>query len=274
MRVTQGVGEYQIMRSKFRFWASLATACAGLFTLPACTEQAPPQAALPPPPKPAPIPARPTPPFGASDSTLIPALTSTGVRQTVNANLNSAETTWNLRSGMNVAALNCLSSDHAPILQAYSAMLQKHKHQFAAANTSLETQFRKQHGSSYKRVRDSHMTRVYNYFAMPPARARMCDAALQVSQAYLAAPPADINHYAATALPQLEAAFEGFFREFEAYRSNVAAWDAKYGAQYGASQRSYASSGTYAAAGTQSAAVGPVIQGQATPATNATVIGN
>lgn len=262
------------MKFSCRTWVSTAAAAAAVSLLPACTEQAPPpQAALPPPPaKPQPIPARPTPPFGASDSTLIPAMAN-GVRMTPNANLNTAETTWNLRSGMNVAALNCLAPQHAPILTAYSAMLDRHRKQFAATNNALESQFRKQYGASYKRVRDSHMTKVYNYFSMPPARARLCDAALAISQAYLEARPSDIDGYAATALPKLESAFEGFFQEFEAYRTNVAAWDAQYGARYGSVARSYASSGAYSATAAQGAAAQPVIQGQPTPATNATVIG-
>lgn len=259
------------MKFTCRTWVNMTAVVAGLSLLPACTEQAPPQVALPAPPKVQPIPARPTPPFGASQSMVIPAVSSTGVRMTPNANLNAAETTWNFRSGMNVAALNCLSPRHAPILTAYSTMLSKHKKQFSATNRALDSQFRKQYGRTYKRVRDGHMTKVYNYFSLPPARARMCDAALNLANSYLAAPASNIDSYAAVALPKLEGAFEGFYSEFEAYRTNVAVWDAKYGAnKYGA--RSYASSGAYPAANSQGTASRPVIQGQATPATGATVI--
>lgn len=259
------------MKFTCRTWVNMVAAAATLSLLPACTDQTRPQVAMPAP-KPQPVPARPMPPFGASQNMVIPAVGGHGVRMTVNASLNTAETTWNLRSGMNVAALNCLSSRHAPILAAYSSMLKRHRTQFSSTNRALDSQFRKQYGTTYKRVRDGHMTKVYNYFSLPPVRARLCDAALDLSNAYMVAPPTDIDSYAAVALPKLEAAFEGFYREFEAYRTNVAAWDAKYGARYGYTQRSYASSGSYLPSGSQSAVSRPVIQGQATPATNAAVI--
>ena len=72
------------------------------------------------------------------------------------------------------------------------------------------------------------MTKVYNYFALPPAQDGFCAAAVRLSQAYLLAPPEDLDLYAAGALPQLEAPFLQFFADYEAYRLAAAAWDARY----------------------------------------------
>lgn len=83
------------------------------------------------------------------------------------------------------------------------------------------------------------MTVVYNYFAMPPARAEFCQAALQVAAAQAAMPKADAAALAAANFVQFEVPFENFFTAYEQYQRDSAAWDARYGARYGASQPGY-----------------------------------
>jgi len=172
----------------------------------------------------------------------IPPLGADGVRQTVNAGLNPDETLWHFRSAWNVAALNCLDPEHEkPILDGYGAFLRQNQRKLAAANTALDAQFRREYPTRNDAVkaRETFMTQVYNYFALPPARADFCNVALSVSNEYLAAQPEDIGQFAAARLQQMDAAFETFFRAYEQYRIDSAAWDARYGAQYGASQPGY-----------------------------------
>jgi hypothetical protein len=172
---------------------------------------------------------RPEPPNDAAPQTPIPPVGFDGTRQTVNANLSTAQTTWNLRSGLNVAALNCLDPEHALILNAYTVLLKAHEKHLTATNRALDAEFRATYGTNSRDIRDQYMTRVYNYFALPPAQDAFCDAALQISRNYLTAPPADLDVYAANTLPQLEAAFVQFFDAFENYRVAAAEWDARYG---------------------------------------------
>ena len=53
------------------------------------------------------------------------------------------------------------------------------------------------------------------------------------------APPSDLSAFAAATLPRFEAVYLDFFNAYDRYRAESAAWDAKYGAQYGASQPGY-----------------------------------
>src|SRR5690606_40258598 len=116
-----------------------------------------------------------------------------------------------------------------------------HRKVLAATNTALEQRFRKQVGSRSEalKAREAFMTQVYNYFALPPNRGSLCSVALTAANEYLAATPDNPKAFAAMHLPRFETAFEGFFSAYEQYRIDSAAWDAKWGAQYGASQPGY-----------------------------------
>jgi hypothetical protein len=169
-----------------------------------------------------------------------PGLDTFGIRQTVNANLTPAQKTWNLRSALNVAALNCLEPQYLAITDNYKAFLKTHLKGLAATNRALDAEFRAKFGPTYRDSRDVYMTQVYNYFALPPTLPRFCQAALGVSNDLMLVAPADLDTFAAAALPRLEVVFEDFFKAFEQYRIDVAQWDAQYGAQYGTTSAGYA----------------------------------
>ncbi|RKF21218.1 hypothetical protein D6851_09945 [Altericroceibacterium spongiae] len=181
--------------------------------------------------------------------------------------------TWNMRSGFNVAALNCNELQYQPILKAYSKMLEDHKKRLSSTNRALDAQYREKYGRSYKSEREDYMTKVYNYFALPPAHKYFCEAALAAANNYLLMEPDDIDSYAATTLVQFEAAFEEFYTDYENYRVAVQSWDARYGAEYGASQPGYVSadilSGDKGQEAASSGAAAPVREGSLTPVVGA-----
>jgi len=199
---------------------------AGLSLLAACATPAPPPPAMP---------SRPLPPMGASPSMVVPMIAADGVRQTINANISQAQTTWNVRSAFNVAALNCLSPQHAGILENYKAFLTNFDKQLDKANSTVEAEFREQMGDrrAGRTEFDSYMTKVYNYFTLPPAKAAFCDAALELSNESVLVAPADLDSFSTRAMVRFEGVFEDFFRAFERYQTNVATWDRLYGAPAG-----------------------------------------
>ena len=80
------------------------------------------------------------------------------------------------------------------------------------------------------------MTSVYNFFALPPARARFCSAALDIANRHNIAPPDNPVGFAMDNFAVLEQPFELFFQEYEQYQRDSAAWDEKYGDLFGPSQ--------------------------------------
>jgi hypothetical protein len=159
----------------------------------------------------------------------IPMVATTGVRQTVNANISSAQTTWNLRSALNVAALNCQEPEYTGLVDNYGAFLKRNAKQLSTTNRALTSEFRERYGATYRDQQDTYMTQVYNYFALPPAKNEFCDVSFAISNEALQVVPADLETFAATALPRIEGVFEDFFRSYEQYRVNLQAWNSQYG---------------------------------------------
>lgn len=195
----------------------------------------------PPPPKVERIPPRPIPPGGASYTMSIPPLGIDGQRLTVNRGLSDDELVWHFRSAWNVAALNCTAPQYQPITDAYGTYISTHGRALSQVNSRIDKVYRGQHSTSRAaiRAREEKMTSVYNFFALPPARTEFCLAALNLANYAASIPGYDPIEFAKANFTQLETPFNNFFLAYEQYQRDSAAWDAMYGAQYGASQPGY-----------------------------------
>ncbi len=203
---------------------------AGLTALAALSACGPkgPAVSAPPPPVAVVIPPQPMPPRGAAPTLVPPPLNAFGVRQTVNTAVSPAQTTWNLRSAYNVAALNCLEPKHEQIVINYRAFLKTQAKPLTAANKAVDQEFKAKHGARFIPPREAYMTQVYNYFALPPTLPSFCDAALAMSIEAATVKPADLGTFSARSLPNIEQVFLQFYRSYDQYRVDLAAWQAKY----------------------------------------------
>lgn len=210
-----------------------AVIAASLLILAGAADAKPKKVPLPPPPPPAPppvvyIPPRPRPPLNASPVFVPPPLGLDGTRQTVNTAISPLQTTWNMRSAYNVAALNCLRPEHAEILTGYKRYLKIYKVGLLRANRGVDTEFRKRNGAAFIRPREAYMTKVYNFYAFPPTLNNFCDAALVVARESMTLKPIDLPAFSQTSIVKLDAVFANFFTAYEQYRADAAAWDVKY----------------------------------------------
>ena len=209
-----------------RHFAAMAAA----LVLASCGDSKP--AALPPPPPPPPklvIPARPVPPDHASPLLQTPAILPNGLRSSVNRNITPAQTTWNLRSAYNVAALNCHAPEHAEIVPGYRAFLKEQARGLSATNRKVDSEFRQKYGTKFIAPRETYMTEVYNHFASPPTLSAFCDAMLAVSKDAKAVKPNELDAFSARSLPSVEIVFDDFYKRYDQYRADLADWTAKYG---------------------------------------------
>ncbi|GAA4643243.1 hypothetical protein GCM10023115_12030 [Pontixanthobacter gangjinensis] len=158
----------------------------------------------------------------------VPPRDAYGIRQTVNYGLSTPQTVWNLRSALNVAALNCQGPQYEALIPAYSALLDNNKRELSKVNSQIEAEYRTTYGRTYRDELDNYMTRVYNYYALPNAQTQFCNMALEISNASLLMEPGALETFAVQNLQKMEGVFNQFYNALEQYRIDVAAWDAEY----------------------------------------------
>jgi cell division septation protein DedD len=172
--------------------------------------------AEPPAPPPAPATA-PVPPRGAAPGLPIPVPVD-GRFTTINSDVGAVEAVWHVRAALNVAALSCRGE--AAILPAYNALLTGRKAELATAYKAEKA------GWPGTKI-DQHMTRLYNFFAQPPAQPGFCQAAATEAAAIGAIPADGLAGYAPAALARLEAPILAFYKAYDDYRVALAAWNAQ-----------------------------------------------
>lgn len=177
------------------------------------------QVAAPAPPLPLPPAAvsAPTPPDRAAPGLTIPARLADGSYATPNRGVSVAATLWHLRAAFNVAALNCPDATLAPT---YNRVLSVHGKALTRAHRELMAEY-----GGYAAF-DPAMTRLYNYFAQPPVMVRFCATTAPLMQAATAQPADAFPAFAAQALAQIDRPFTDFYARYDAYRTDLAAWQA------------------------------------------------
>jgi hypothetical protein len=187
---------------------------------------APPPIIVPPPPAP---PRMPLPPGQAAASMAIPPIGLDGVRVTPNRGLSRDEQIWHFRSALNVAALNCQGPVWGQIATEYNKFIITHKVVLSKTSKAVDREFVARYkGQNGLRVRDTKMTDLYNYFALPPVRAEFCDTALRkVSEGNLV-PTAALPEYAIGGLTDLDGIFIRFYDAYVQYERDLADWNMKY----------------------------------------------
>lgn len=107
------------------------------------------------------------------------------------------EAIWHLRSGLNVAALNCRGRGRAHVAPAYNRMLGRHR-QILSSAYAFELN---RHG---QRALDGHLTQIYNRFANQRSLDRFCSTASTIVGEVNAMASAELSHSAPRFLRDLE----------------------------------------------------------------------
>ena len=210
------------MRSIFGRMLTLA----GLCVLAACAKPLPP---APPLLTPAQIPPMPIPPLGAAVGMYIPPVGVDGARKTPNSGLAQEETIWNFRSAFNVAALNCLAPDQRRLADDYNRYIAIHAAALGKANQAIDGKFRQRFpGANGLRVRDTQMTDIYNFFALPPVTSQFCAKMMVYSQQVQTIPSSELYPFSYRALIEIDKLFLDFYDDYDNYRARLAAWQALY----------------------------------------------
>lgn len=209
--------------------AAMAVVLAGLA---ACAPKPAPIVTPKPTPAPPPvvqIPPRPLSPGSAAETQQVPPRDATGRYVTINSGMTGERAFWQLKTGLNVAAIGCRGPEEAPLVAAYNQIIKSHTRSIVAAEKKVIADLAKANRTSGVKERDRLSTQLFNYFAQPPAQRPFCERALALAQTVANTPAAQLFPNAADQLATLDQPFTDFYAAFERYKAESAAWDAQYG---------------------------------------------
>ncbi|MBA3942640.1 MAG: hypothetical protein C0520_15650 [Sphingopyxis sp.] len=200
-----------------------------LASVAACAPKPPPP---PPPPPPAPVvvvvPPRPLPPGNASPTQILPGRAIDGRFVTANSNITGDRAFWQLKIGLNVAAIGCRGVEETTLVAAYNNIIKTHGKVIRSTEKTVITQLGKETGTNGTAARDKLSTQLFNYFAQPPAQRQFCPRANEIAQLVSSTPTAQIVEQAPAHLARLDQPFLDFYEAYARYQNDVIAWDAKY----------------------------------------------
>lgn len=137
------------------------------------------------------------------------------------ANEYRAHLLWNLRSGLNVAALQCQFSPYLRTVDNYNALLAHHSRELAAAYQALEGYFRRVHGRTGPRRFDDYSTQTYNNFSTLQAQFGFCQTAARIAKEALARRKGELHLVASARMRELRGSLTPFHDTFAFTRTQV-----------------------------------------------------
>jgi hypothetical protein len=100
---------------------------------------------------------------------------------------------WNMRSGLNVAALQCQFSPVLRTVPHYNNMLNQHGKELTAAYTALSGYFKRTGGKkTWQTELDQYTTRTYNGFSTMHAQLSFCETAASIGREAIARPKGEL----------------------------------------------------------------------------------
>ena len=115
----------------------------------------------------------------------------------------AANAVWNVRAGLNVAALQCQFSGYLKTVNNYNDFLKHHGEELVRAQQAMLRHFRRFDGARAATSFDQYTTRTYNSYSTLDAQYAFCDAAGRVGRLVLALPKGKLTGMALTLLPQV-----------------------------------------------------------------------
>ena len=128
---------------------------------------------------------------------------------------------WNLRAGLNVAALQCQFSPYLRTVGNYNSFLAHHNRELAAAYTALEGYFRRVAGRTGPRQFDLYSTQTYNNFSTLQAQLGFCQTAARIGKEALATRKGELGQLAQARMRELRSSLTPAYDSFTFVRQPV-----------------------------------------------------
>ncbi len=107
-----------------------------------------------------------------------------------------ANAVWNVRAGLNVAALQCQYSRFLATTQNYNDVLKQHGDEFARAQQTMIGHFKRYVGARATNSFDQYTTQTYNSYSTLDAQYNFCEAAGLAGRRVLTIPKGELGRVA------------------------------------------------------------------------------
>lgn len=129
---------------------------------------------------------------------------------------------WNLRAGLNVAALQCQFSPYLRTVATYNAIIKgSHEAELAAAYTTLQGYFRRTGGARGATQFDQYSTRTYNNFSTLQAQLGFCQTAARIGKDALTRPRGQLAALAQARMRELRSSLVPAYEIYSFLRTPV-----------------------------------------------------
>lgn len=147
----------------------------------------------------------------------LPPRDAQGAYVTPNRDLTGHAAFWNLRIALNVAAIGCRHPGSLQLVADYNNIIARHGGLIRSAE-----------GAVIARIgvpaRDKMSTKLFNYFAQPPAQKQFCPAAGSIAAQVSGMSADDVVARAPALLAELDRPFIDFYHAYARYQDDLAAW--------------------------------------------------
>jgi hypothetical protein len=168
----------------------------------------------------------PQPPGNAAATLRLPPRDAGGEFETPNRDLHGERAFWNVRIALNVAAIGCRGPRAAGLVADYNHLLGRHAALVRSSEALVIANLARSGGNNGIAARDKLSTRLFNYFAQPPAQADFCNAAAEVAAEVAEGSSENARLRATALLARLDQPFVDFYHAYERYRIELTAWNA------------------------------------------------
>ena len=110
---------------------------------------------------------------------------------------------WNLRAGLNVAALQCQFSPSLRTVDSYNTLINQHSRELATAYTALQAYFRRAGARAPGGNFDRYSTMTYNNFSTLQAQYAFCQTAARIGKEALTVRRGELGNLAAMRMREL-----------------------------------------------------------------------
>lgn len=166
----------------------------------------------------------PQPPGYATPNLILPQRNAAGDFVTPNHRLDGHDAFWNLKIALNVAAIGCRGPGSLDLIADYNRIIGRHTPTIRSAEAAVIARLGRETRTNGISARDHVSTKLFNYFAQPPAQKQFCSVAGSIARQASGMEAHALLSAAPAMLAEIDRPFVDFYHAYHRYQADLVAW--------------------------------------------------